>query len=1277
MMRNLRLWGATAVGTERLLGPGVDHPHSASRVRRGVLSLGIALGLVLVASPPALGQGEAPNVLIYTGTTGFRHADAIEDGIGPIQAGLDAAGIEYDHEDCDGLGGGANNCDNADKNPRIFTSENLAQYDAIFLFNASSSWAGGGLPGPLWNAAERDAIEGFVEAGGGIAANHNAVDMGAGTTSWEWWDGGQNSAVGTLMPGHAATDLENEATVQVSDRNHPSTADLPDSYEFGDEHYNFADNVRGRAHVLATLDEESYEPGGNAMGQDHPISWCKPYDGGRVWLSGMGHFGESYTENGGDNELIGHLVGGIGWAAGAAGAEGDCGGTIWNNFRRTVLSTDLAVGPIGLDIADDGKVYWTEIGPVGLESTGRLKMYDPETDQDTLVGTIETRADHGNLSEDGVLGMALDPGFEENRHVFIYYSPRQPGPPGDEGLEVGHNRISRFTLNEAGTEIVPDSEQPILDVPKVKVGQDGDGVPGQQSSNHPGHVGGAGLTFDSAGDLYLAIGDDVNPFGQGGDGYSQIDQRHPERYDARNTAANTNDLRGKLLRITPMAEASGEPGVGTTYEIPDGNMFAPGTEDTRPEILAMGFRNPFTVQTDPDHPGTAFVADYGPDAGTNDPERGPSGIVEWNHITEPGFYGWPFCTGDNSTENTYFRFEFPDGPSGAQFDCGAESIPNESPNNTGLSEIPGPAVPADVWHKRTGDHPERFGLPTVGSPQEPNVGAVYDYDPDNPSETKWPAYYDGSWLILDRSQNWWREVRLTDDRSEVLRVNGFFQPDQFGEPEHTFPIPLEFGPDGSLYLALWTGGCCRDLSGEPAQLMRIDYIGEAEDTLAPEVEANVSGSQDDDGAYINKATLNLTAEDDFSGVQSIEYSLDGEEFTEFEDPVEFTEEGDYTVTYRATDNAGNTSEEEEISFSVVEIAGCVPTHSDEFDGTALDAERWPVVRNPAESPPTVSGGSLTLPILDEIDGTATGPLSLVAQQVPEGDWTATTKVTIDLDAYESWEQAGLMLWQSDANFVKLVFGRDQGSGARRFEITSDNPDDVRQIGPSVPVGEDFPTTAWIRLSREGNTIGAEFAPDEDGESGEWTPFGGTRPVDTDPPREGEGVLVGPYAGSDIESPYDGTAAFDFFRLSPDELDCPGDGTTPPPPAPPGPSPVLPGPPAEDASVGIDKPKKSQLKLSKLLKGGLKISGECAGVDKGKLKLRVGGKQARRLALKSNLLAKRSVSCKADGTFSAKLKAKGAVKRVLRDYGGKLKAKLVLQMSGPDGKDRDQARVVLK
>jgi hypothetical protein len=294
-----------------------------------------ALAVLAVGVAPA--AAAKSQVMLYTGTTGFRHADAISNGAPVVRAALLEAGFAVDWEDCNNNGGNLGNCDHPTANPRVFTDKNLKQYDAILLFNASAAWAGGGRPGPLWNASQRAAIIRYVQKGGGIAANHNATDMAAGVVSWDWWDGGENSVVGTLMRGHARTDRNNVADVHVEDPDHLSTVTLPPVYGFGDEHYNFVRSVRDTHHVLLTLDESSYDPGPNAMGADHPITWCKRYDGrvvdgtgesrryrdGRTWVTGMGHFGASYTENGGRNELVRQLVGGVRWVAGE-GRRSDC-----------------------------------------------------------------------------------------------------------------------------------------------------------------------------------------------------------------------------------------------------------------------------------------------------------------------------------------------------------------------------------------------------------------------------------------------------------------------------------------------------------------------------------------------------------------------------------------------------------------------------------------------------------------------------------------------------------------------------------------------------------------------------------------------------------------------------------------------------------------------------------------------------------------------------------------------------------------------------------------
>ena len=708
----------------------------------------LALGLLAPAAASA--QGDTAKVLIYSGTTGYRHANSGE-AIQPavvelIQAKLAAAGVTSDYRTCNGHGTGAGTtpgCRNTTVgNPAIFTSANLAQYDAIFFWQASSLNRGDTTSPQLFTTAEQTAIEEFARAGGGIGAMHASVTMGAGAQTWPWWDAPGDSAIGALMPGHSATDANNLATVEVSDRNHPSTKDLPDSYRFGDEHYTFSSNVRGTHHVLMTLDEESYNVGTGVtrMGADHPIAWCRMYEGARIWASSLGHFSAAFLENGGDNNLMKHMVGGVKYVAGLAGKDSDCGATVWTNYARTVLATDLR-GAIGMDIARDGKVYWTEIGNQAINSEGRLRMYNPDTKATSTLLTLQTRADHES-SNDGVLGMTLDPDFATNRRLYIYYSPRID-PGCNSCIVVGHNVISRFTLNAEGTGVVPGSEQEILRVPKVKVGNNNnDGVAGQNT--YSAHVGGGSLTFDSEGSLYIGTGDDVDPFGAGGNGYAPMDQRYPERYDARNTSANTNDLRGKILRIKPLANATGAAGAGTTYSIPTGNMFPSGTEKTKPEIFAMGFRNPFTVQADPAHPGTVVVGDYAPDASTNSATRGPAGIIEWNRVTKPGFYGWPLCTGDNSAANSYFRYTFPNGPSGARFDCAAASIPNESPNQSGLTEPAGPGCGRRRLAQAHGRSPGALRHP---DPLEP---AGVDHGPDLQVRRRQPVHHQVAGLLRRR-----------------------------------------------------------------------------------------------------------------------------------------------------------------------------------------------------------------------------------------------------------------------------------------------------------------------------------------------------------------------------------------------------------------------------------------------------------------------------------------------------------------------------------------------
>ncbi|MFW6724983.1 OmpL47-type beta-barrel domain-containing protein [Streptomyces sp. MAR4 CNY-716] len=95
--------------------------------------------------------------------------------------------------------------------------------------------------------------------------------------------------------------------------------------------------------------------------------------------------------------------------------------------------------------------------------------------------------------------------------------------------------------------------------------------------------------------------------------------------------------------------------------------------------------------------------------------------------------------------------------------------------------------------------------------------------------------------------------------------------------------------------------------------------GGGEDTTAPEAAAEVTGEQDANGAYLGSATVALSATDDMSGVERIEYALDGAtEWTPYEAPVVVDAVGEHTVRYRATDKAGNTCEEKSVTFTVAE-----------------------------------------------------------------------------------------------------------------------------------------------------------------------------------------------------------------------------------------------------------------------------------------------------------------------------------------------------------------------
>ena len=254
------------------------------------------------------------------------------------------------------------------------------------------------------------------------------------------------------------------------------------------------------------------------------------------------------------------------------------------------------------------------------------------------------------------------------------------------------------------------------------------------------HTGG-GMVFDKSGNLFLTVGN--NTSNSNSDGYAPIDERPGQAYwDDQRGAANTNDYRGKILRIHPEKDG--------TYTIPKGNLFAPGTPKTKPEIYTMGHRNPWRVSVD-SKTGFIYWGEVGPDASVDD-ERGPRGYDEFNQAKGPGFFGWPYFIGNNKAYNDVNFETLAIGP---KFDA-AHPI-NDSPNNTGLRELP-PAQGAMIYYP--------YGLseefPLVGASGRSATGGPVYHRSDFPNAKRaFPAYYENKWLAIEFMRGWIMSITLS------------------------------------------------------------------------------------------------------------------------------------------------------------------------------------------------------------------------------------------------------------------------------------------------------------------------------------------------------------------------------------------------------------------------------------------------------------------------------------------------------------------------------------
>ncbi len=221
-----------------------------------------------------------------------------------------------------------------------------------------------------------------------------------------------------------------------------------------------------------------------------------------------------------------------------------------------------------------------------VEQQGRILIFPKEANVSsyTVFLDIRKRVDF-DRNEQGLLGLAFDPNFQQNGFFYVNYVAAKPL----------RTVIARYKVSELDKDKADDqSEWVILEIP-------------QPYSNHNGGA----LAFGPDGFLYIGTGDG----GAAGD---------PE-----NRAQNRSELLGKMLRIDPSRSQD-----GTRYSIPSDNPYVGNTSGWREEIYAYGLRNPWRYSWDTQ--GRFWVADVG-----------QYKFEEVNIVEKGKNYGWNIMEGDH------------------------------------------------------------------------------------------------------------------------------------------------------------------------------------------------------------------------------------------------------------------------------------------------------------------------------------------------------------------------------------------------------------------------------------------------------------------------------------------------------------------------------------------------------------------------------------------------------------------------------------------------------
>ncbi len=690
-------------------------------------------------------KADKPKVLVFSKTSGYHH-ESIANGNEAIKKL-----------------GSKNNFDvDTTTDASMFQEDTLKKYSAIIFLSTT---------GEVLDYIQEAAFERYIQAGGGYMGIHAAADC-----EYDWgWYGRLVGGYFLSHPGiHDTFPNVQEGILNVVDKENIATKHLPAQWKRTDEFYSYK-KISKETKVILTIDEKSYHGGEN--GDNHPMAWYHEYDGGRAFYTALGHTKESFSEE----PYLQHILGGIQYAIGK-NKELDYSKVKTqippddNRFTKTQLSLGEFYEPTEMTILPNFDILITQ-------RRGEIMLYKNDTKKVKQVGFLKAyfkTSTAGANAEEGVLGLSKDPDFAKNNWIYIYYSP----------ADSSVNRLSRFTFKNDTLDNA--TEKVILEV--------------KSQREICCHTGGS-IAFGPDKLLYFSAGDNSTPFDEKGAKYvnsgfgplNDLPGAGHLQYDARRSSGNTNDLRGKIMRIRVKDDGS--------YEIPEGNLFPKGTVKTRPEIYVMGNRNPYRISVDQKN-SNLYWGEVGPDANDDSlATRGPRGYDEVNQARKAGFFGWPLFVGNNYA---YRAFDYATGVSGPAYD--PKKPINDSRNNTGLRELP-PAQPAFIWYPY-GASPDFPQLGTGG--RNAMAGPVY-YTDLYPKETRLPEYYNGKLIIYDWIRGWIKAV--------TMQPNG-----DFDKMEPFFPsikvnslIDMEVGPDGKLYLLEYGNGWFT--KNADAGLARIDFNG--------------------------------------------------------------------------------------------------------------------------------------------------------------------------------------------------------------------------------------------------------------------------------------------------------------------------------------------------------------------------------------------------------------------------------------------------------------------